>query len=153
MKLAIAQANRRQHGAAAVELAFVLPILIITLIPLVLWAQYMWHYTVVHRAAQDAAEFMASVPRADITSRVLAGRAKDVATEIVRRELSDLAPEDEVPEPGVYCDSEECGIIAGTPQTVRVLVSFNFYDRVFDTYFGSDGLTITANVTVRYVGK
>jgi Flp pilus assembly protein TadG len=142
-----------QRGVAAIELAILLPILIIGLAWLVLLAQYMWHYTVVHRAAQDAARFLSTVPRAEMSSRVLAGRVRDVASEIVRRELSDLAPEDELLDPEVECDTDDCGFTTGAPQTVRVKVSFDFYDRIFQTYLGPRGLTITANVTMNYVGR
>ena len=143
----------RQRGAAAVELAILIPILIVILAPLILYARYMWHYTVVHRAAQDAAQYLATVPKAEMNSRLLAGRAKDVAVEIVKTELADLAPEDALYDPGVYCDTEECGSVAGAPQTVRVLVSFEFYDNIFHTYLGPRGFTIEANVTMSYVGK
>lgn len=153
MKPAIPGSYRRQRGAAAVEAAFVLPIMILFLIPLVLWAQYMWNYTVVHRAAQDAARFLSTVPRAEMNSKILATRVKAVAIEIVRRELADLAPEDEILEPGVECDVDECGTVAKVPQTVRVMVSFDFSDRIFNIYVGPRWRTIEANVTMTYVGK
>jgi hypothetical protein len=143
----------RQRGVAAIELAILLPILLIGLASLVLLAQYMWHYTVVNRAAQDAARFMSTIPRTEMNSRILAGRASDVATEIVRRELSDLAPEDELGDPIIDCDTDDCGFQAGIPHTVRVAVTFDFYDRIFQTYLGPRGLTITANVTMNYVGR
>lgn len=153
MKLTMPRSRRRQRGAAAVEAAFVLPILFLFLVPLVLWAQYMWNYTVVHRAAQDAARFLSTVPRAEMNSKILAGRVRDVAAEIVRRELSDLAPEDELAEPEVFCDQNTCGFKAGVPETVTVEISFDFYDRIFNTYVGTRGLTIDAKVTMSYVGK
>lgn len=147
------ESRRRQRGASAIEAALLLPIFIIVLWPLVLWAQYLWHYTVVQRAAQDAAQFISTVPQVEMNSKILASRARNVAEEIVRRELSDLAPVDELSEPAVECDDLECGTVATVPETVRVVVSFDFYDRIFNTYLGPRGLTIEANITMRYVGK
>jgi len=143
----------RQRGVAAIELAILLPVLIIGLAWLVMLAQYMWHYSVVHRAAQDAARFLSTVPRAEMSSRILAGRVKDVASEMVRRELSDLAPEDEILDASVICDEDECGYTTGAPQIVRVAVTADFYDRIFQTYLGPRGVTIEANVTMNYVGR
>lgn len=153
MKLTMPGTRRRQRGAAAVEAAFVLPILILFLIPLVFWAQYMWNYTVVHRAAQDAARFLSTVPRTEMNSKILAGRVKDVAEEIIRRELSDLAPEDELSEPDVFCDQNSCGFQAGVPNTVTVEIAFDFSDRIFNIYVGPRWRTIKARVTMTYVGK
>lgn len=153
MKLTIPGTLRRQRGAAAVEAAVVLPVLILFLVPLVLWAQYMWNYTVVHRAAQDAARFLSTVPRAEMNSKILATRVKDVATEIVRRELTDLAPEDELLDPGVYCDAADCGQLGRVPQTVTVGIAFDFSDRILNIYVSPRWRTIEANVTMTYVGK
>lgn len=56
-------------------------------------------------------------------------------------------------EPDVQCDTNTCGYNAEVPNTVTVAVSFDFYDRVFQTYLGPRGVAIEANVTMNYVGR
>lgn len=149
-----AATTRRQRGAAAVEFAIMLPCLAIVLAPLILCARFMWHYTVAHKAAQDAARYMATVPVVEIRSRTLAAQASAVAVEIVRKELSDLAPGESIPDPEVGCDTNACGLRAGTvPRNIRVTVVFYMRDPIFDTYLGQYGLPIDVTVMTPYVGK
>lgn len=147
-------ANRRQRGAAAVEFAILLPCLAIAMAPLILCARLMWHYTVAHKAAQDAARYMATVPAVEMRSRVLAARASEVAVEIARRELGDLAPGEDLPDADVQCDSRVCGFRGGTvPRTVGVGLFFYMHDPIFNTYLGPWGLPIEVIVVEPYVGR
>jgi Flp pilus assembly protein TadG len=149
-----AATTRRQRGAAAVEFAVMLPCLAIVLAPLILCARFMWHYTVAHKAAQDAARYMATVPVVEMRSRTLAAQASAVAIEIARRELGDLAPGEELTDPDVRCDSNVCGIRAGTvPRMINVTLVFYMHDPIFNTYLGQWGLPIEVNVAAPYVGK
>lgn len=149
-----AATTRRQRGAAAVEFAIMLPCLAIVLAPLILCARFMWHYTVANKAAQDAARYMATVPVVEIRSRTLAAQASAVAVEIVRKELSDLAPGESISDPEVGCDTNACGLRAGTvPRNIRVTVVFYMRDPIFDTYLGQYGLPIDVTVMTPYVGK
>lgn len=145
---------RRERGVAAVELALVLPILLITLAPLVLYARYMWHYTVAQKAAQDAARYMSTISAAEMKSRTLAGYAKGIAIEIARRELAELSPGEEIVDADVICDTNTCGFKSGSvPKTITVSVAFNMFDTFFGTYLGPYGMPVTANVTMSYAGK
>jgi len=144
----------RQRGAAAVEFAVLLPCLAIVLAPVILCARFMWHYTAAHKAAQDAARYMATVPQLELRSRALAARASAVAVDIVRRELGDLAPGEDIPDPEIECDTNACGIRAGTvPRTIRVTLVFYMRDPIFNTYLGQYGLPIDVTVVTPYVGK
>lgn len=146
--------GQRQRGSAAVEFALMLPCLAIALAPLILCARFMWHYTVAHKAAQDAARYMATVPVVEMRSRVLAPLASAVAVEIARRELGDLAPGEELPDAEVQCDSNSCGIRAGiVPRTIKVTLVFYMHDPIFNTYLGQYGLPIDVTVVTPYVGK
>lgn len=146
--------GRRQRGSAAVEFAVLLPCLALALAPLILCARFMWHYTVAHKAAQDAARYMSTVPAVEMRSRTLAGEASAVAVEIAKRELGDLAPGEELSDAEVQCDSNACGIRAGTiPRTVKVTLVFYMHDPIFKTYLGPWGLPIDVTVVAPYVGK
>jgi Flp pilus assembly protein TadG len=144
----------RERGSAAIELALLMPILLVTLAPLILYARYMWHYTVAQKAAQDAALYMSTVSAAEMKSRALAGYAKGIAIEIARREVAELSPGEAIVDADVICDTNTCGFKSGTvPKTVTVSVAFNLLDTFFNTYLGPYGLPVEASITMRYAGK
>lgn len=149
-----APTSRWQRGAAAVEFAIITPFLIIALAPFVLYARYMWHYTVAHKAAQDAARYMSTVSVSEMQSRSLTIQAREVAVEIARRELSELAPGEEFPDPDVLCDIATCGQRSGTlPSTITVFLTFNMHDPIFNIYLGPRGKLFEITVAVPYVGR
>ena len=148
--------RRRQAGAAAVELALLMPMLLVFLTMPLFYARVMWHYTVAQKAAQDAARYLASVPHAEMISTTQASAARRTAIEIATRELAELSPGSEIQGPETYCDAVVCGLLStGTvPQTVRVTVKFNMFDTILGVEdVGWDGLEINADVTMRYVGN
>lgn len=147
-----ARPSSRQRGAAAVELAIMLPLLVVVLAPLILYARFMWHYTVVQKAAQDAARYMANVPQVEMKSKKLAAIAKDVAVDIARKELADLSPGEEIFGADVRCGERTCGTSSGLPDTVNVNINFHMFDTFMGIYLPS-GLLVEANVTMRYVGR
>jgi Flp pilus assembly protein TadG len=146
----------RQRGVAAVELAILLPVFILVMAPLILYARYMWHYTVAQKAAQDAARYMSTVSATEMRSKTLAAYAQAVAVQIARTEVAELAPGDVIPDADVSCDTRNpCTPANGTalPQNISVLVYFNFSDPLFNVYLGPYGKSIEAKVTMRYVGR
>ena len=150
----IRQLRARQHGAAAVELALVLPILIVFLTFPLFYARCFWHYTVAQKAAQDAASYLSMVPASEMRSPDLAAAATNVALEIARREMAELAPGTTIRQPQVKCDGVDCGFFPGkSPEKVRVVITFGMVDTIFGLIeTGRYGLLITADVTLRYVG-
>lgn len=146
--------RRRETGAAAIELALLLPIFIGFLMMPIFLSKTLWHYTVAQKAAQDAARYLSTVSRAEMMSPRLAEEAGDLAIEIARRELAELAPSSAITGPRAYCDANVCGDLAeGTlPRTVRVNLLFSMSDPLGLIDFGWYGLQITANHTMRYVG-
>ncbi|MCC2972492.1 TadE family protein [Massilia sp. IC2-476] len=145
----------RQLGVAAVEAALLLPILIVFLSLPLFYARCMWHYTVAQKAAQDAARYLASVPKAEMLSTTLGAAAANRAVEIATREIAELAPGGEMISPSAYCNGATCGrmIPIGSLPT-RVTVEFGFYmaDPIFNIeLFGP--ISINASVTVNYVGS
>lgn len=147
--------RKRETGVAAIELAALLPILIVLLIFPIFLSKCLWHYTVAQKAAQDAARYLSTVPRSEMLSRKLAEEAGDLAIEIAEREIAELAPGAEIVGPRAFCDAEICGdLTAGrVPTTVRVRLAFTMSDPSGLIDFGWYGLEITANHTMRYVGN
>lgn len=146
---------RRQTGAAAVELALAMPILLSFMLFSIFYAMCFWHYTVAQKAAQDAARYLSIVPQAEMRTPVLAEAAGEMAIEIARREIAELAPGAEIRAPHAYCGSDSCGGLARgeLPDTVRVKLTFSVYDPFGLVDVGWMGAEITANYTLRYVGN
>lgn len=147
--------RKRQAGVAAIEVALLLPILIVFLLFPIFISKVLWHYTVAQKAAQDAARYLSIVPRSEMMSRNLAEEAGELAIEIAEREIAELAPGSEVVGPRAFCDTELCGdLTAGrVPTTVRVRLAFTMSDPSGLIDFGWYGLEITANHTMRYAGN
>lgn len=148
-----ARRRRGQRGVAAIELALLLPILIIALAPMILCARYMWHYTVAHKAAQDAARYMSTVSQAELMSMTLGVQARSVAMEIVRREMAELQPGRNIIQTEVQCDSAQCGVKEAVPRTVRVLILFNLLDPIFGAWLGKSGIPFEVSVVMPYAGR
>ncbi|SFB83553.1 TadE family protein [Massilia yuzhufengensis] len=147
--------RKREAGVAAIELALLLPVLIVFLLFPIFISKVLWHYTVAQKAAQDAARYLSTVPRSEMMSRDLAAEAGDLAIDIAGREIAELAPDLEIIGPKAFCDAESCGdLIAGrVPATVRVRLAFTMADPTGLIDFGWYGLEITANHTMRYAGN
>jgi len=151
MKALLAHATQRQRGIAAVELALVLPILLLLLaFPLYL-GRVLWHYTVIERAAQDAARYLSTIPASEIKNTALAPAVAAVASNIAAAEIAELAPGSVLPVVNINCDSATCAGIT-TPSTVRVSIQVQV-DDIF--YSGVTGLSVplTAYVSYPYLGR
>lgn len=149
------RSRKHQAGAAAVELALILPILLGFLLYPMFYAMCFWHYTVAQKAAQDAARYLSTVSRSEMRTPELAEAAGEMAIEIARRELAELAPGSNIRDPYAYCGSDSCGGLARgeLPETVRVKLTFSVYDPFGFVDVGFMGAEITANYTLRYVGN
>jgi len=147
--------RKRQRGAAAIELALILPILVTLLTFPFFYARCFWHYTAAQKAAQDAARYMATVPMAEMRSKKLASAAQKIAEDIALIEIAELSPGKAFDPPQITCDGLACGNSTGKlPNKVRAYISFGMADTMFgvvDT--GRYGLLITADVTMRYAGN
>lgn len=158
MKTHIHQATSRrrirQRGTAAIEAALVLPILIGFLTLPIFYARCLWHYTVAQKAAHDAARYLASVPKAEMSSASLATAAADRAVEIANREIAELSPGGDTISPTAYCSNSICGRLVpfgSLPSQVRVDLAFVMTDPIFGNE--SWGITVNASVTLNYVGN
>lgn len=147
-------ARRLQRGIAAIELALILPVVLISLtIPLFL-GRVFWHYTVAQKAAHDAARYLSGVSVIEMATPARISKVVAVAQAIVAAEMSDLNPGPYAPAVGIQCDGIPCDGFS-IPATVRVIVRMPIYDTIFPAFtsefIGTDGLLLTADVTMRYV--
>ena len=146
-----------QHGVAAVELAILIAVLLPLLVTPIFIGKYFWHYTVVHKAAHDAARYLSTISEKEMRTRDLAEAAGAIAHGIALEEVADLNPGYEEPIVQVFCGpSQLCtGINSSNPLPATVLVRVEV--TMFDTLFGSvntgwDGFGISSVAEVRYVG-
>jgi len=148
-----------QRGAAAVELALVLPILVVLLAAPLLFGRVFLHHSMAVKAAHDAARFLASAPQRDITWRKRDGTeagAAALARAIAQNTLAEAYTGFAAPSVDVFCDGEIC-TKATVPSRVQVIVQMYISDEVFTgltgQYTGDWGIPVRADVTMAYVGK
>lgn len=147
------RAHRRAKGAVAVEMAIVLPVLILLLTTLVFFARVFWYYSVIQKAAHDTTRFLSTATQIEMrtTGAPIAVAAKSIAeaeTEVLNASVDAIAID-------VQCNFATCGF--GVPTTVRTVVQMRMRDNIFGPitsgFYGEDGLLLTADVTMRYVGN
>jgi Flp pilus assembly protein TadG len=148
----------RQRGVAAVELAILMPVVMIFMLALPLFfGRVLWHYTVVHKAAHDAARYLATVSVADMKNATRAAAAIQVAQYIARQETEELKPGGPYPV-DVTINCAPAGCLNGNWGTVKVLVSLTMFDPIFSGFTGFNpnspetGLGIYTETEFYYVG-
>lgn len=159
MKTSFVQCFRRtEQGSIAIETAVILPVLIMFLaVPLFL-ARIFWYYSVAEKAAHDSARLLSQASRAEILGPGNGAKPGVVALaeSIIDAELAEIRPGLVTTVPTILCEGYTC---AGqrVPQDVRVALEIHVRDEIFgpitDPIFGEDGLWLTADVTMRYVGN
>lgn len=141
----------RQHGIAAVELALVLPLLVMLLaLPLFL-GRLFWHYSAIQKAAQNAVRYLSSAPLADMKSATRASSVVRITREIAQAHLAELNPGTLPATIDVQCDGVPCDGYS-TPATVRVFIRVPFEDVFFPDITQTSSL-LTADSSMAYVGK
>ncbi len=142
---------RRQRGIAAVELAIVMPVLVLLLMFPLFLGRVFWHYTVIQHAAQDAARYLSRIPVSEITNSARASTVAAVAKTIVAEEMAELAPGGDPPDVVTACDGGNCMGYA-KPSNVRVFIQMRIVDIFFSGYT-YPALTLTVDVTYPYQGR
>lgn len=146
----------RQGGAAAVELALLLPILVLLLMFPLFYARYFWYYTAVQKAANDAARYLSTISEKEMRMPTLAQAAAAVANDIAKAEIAELTSSPLPSFIDVRCGTRACGGVGdgALPQTVAVTVEVTFADDIFRAVnTGPLGWRVTAEVEMRYVGN
>lgn len=145
--------HQRARGAVAVEMAIILPVLILLLTSLVFFARIFWYYSVIQKAAHDTTRFLATATQVEMrtTGAPIAVVAKSIAeaeTEVLNTEVDAIAID-------VQCNFASCGF--AVPTTVRTVIQMQMRDTIFgpitSAFYGEDGLLLTADVTMRYAGN
>lgn len=146
----------RQRGVAAIELAFIIPLLITMLAFPLFFGRVFWHYTVAEKAAHDAARYLATVPMVEMTTPLRAGYALEVANAIISAEVAELNPGPDGLSIDIRCNPSACNGFS-TPSTFTVIVQMPMYDVFFTAgtwdAVGDHGLLVTGQVNTPYVGK
>jgi hypothetical protein len=142
---------RRQRGIAALELALAMPIFVLLLtFPLFLGRAF-WHYTVIERAAHDAARYLSSIPLNEMQNSTRAGAVTAVAKEIVDAEIAEFNTGTSPPGTSVLCGASLCfGFSA--PATVRIIIDMGMVDPLFPDSTGIP-LAMTADVSYQFLGQ
>ena len=143
---ALAGSVGQQRGIAAIELAIMLPVIVLMLVMPLYLGRVFWHYTVIQNAANDAARYLSKIPVTEMTNPARAPALVAVANAIVAEELAELAP-------GAYgyslvitCDGMGC-VGFTRPAVVRVTISVLVQEIFFP---GLNNLTIPLGVDVTY---
>lgn len=151
-KFSSCRSGRRARGAVAVEMALVLPLLVLLVTTLIFFARFFWYYSVMQKSAHDAARFLSTASQVEM-------RTTGAPIALVARSIADagtavLVPAVDAMAIDVQCNFSTCGF--AVPTTVRVVIQTRMRDTIFgpltSAFYGEDGLLLVADVTMRYAG-
>jgi hypothetical protein len=145
-----------QRGAAAVEFAIILPVIVAMLALSLFFGRVFWHYSAAFKAAHDAARYLSTVPLAEMKTLQNASNVALVARAIAEEEIADLNPGGDPPVITILCDTYTCDGLS-PPTSINVTVRMGMVDNLLYgvTYevLGDQPLVLTAAASMRYVGK
>ena len=147
--------SRRQRGIAAVEFAVILPLLVILLTFPIFFGRLFMHYSVIQKAAHDAAMYYARIPKVEMSSQTRSLAAVAVAQSNIDAELAELNPGGgRAPVVQFRCDDGPCGDSA--PNQITVHIRLTMFDDYFNDFtweaVGANGIQLNAQVTMSYLG-
>jgi hypothetical protein len=149
--------GQKQRGAAAVEFAIVLPLLVLVLTLFVFFARFFWHYTVAQKAAYDSARYLSTISAEEMRDAVLAPAAADIANDIAEIEVAELRPgRGAKPRIEIQCGGARCEGVRDRPlpRTVSVTVRMDMFDDYFGVVdVGRYGVMIIGRSELHYVGN
>lgn len=150
--------TRRQRGIAAVEFAIILPILISLIAFPIFFGRVFMYYTVAHKAAQNAAMYLATIPKSEMYDINKSAAARDMAENIAYSTIAELSP-GELGGIGLVllCNGDPCGFGAEPINDIKVTVHMVMFDEYFSFFTWialHDGpLVLNARVNVNYLGQ
>jgi hypothetical protein len=144
-----------QRGAAAVELALLLPVLLLFIFMPLFIGRYFWHYTAAQKAAQDAARYLSTVSVQEMREDVLAEQAAMVARSIALEEIRDLNAGSAAPDIIIECGDDPCIGVRNSalPDNVSVTVRMSYFDMLGLMDISRYGIPIRAVSVMNYVGN
>jgi len=156
-----------ERGAVAVEAAIVLPVILVFLgLPSIVLAFYLRHYSAVQKAAHDAALYLSTAPRVEMTTAGTGSgpAAMSLAKKIIEKELTGVIPDATALDPGFVCvyrlssgnpAMKPCTLTANRdPSQTLVQVAVSLEIPFINPLTGRDSGTVTSPyVPVRYLGN
>ncbi len=139
-----------QQGAAAIEFAFILPVLLLIFTGMIEYGRVMWHYDVLAKAARDAARYLSSVP-----ASALGGEASS-STSTARSIVANAATQAGVVVTGldplayitITCSPAACTSPAsGSGSTVTVAINYPYVIGGWLPVFGATPADAPAVIT------
>lgn len=150
--------GKSEKGSVAIEMAFVLPILILLLTLMVFFARIFWVYSTAQKAAHDAARFLSTATQAEIRTGgggFNEARYPAIARWIAQEELMDVLPWVDTIAITPLCDTSACN--ATVPGTVRVKVEISLQDDIFTDlitdYLGNPNVVLKSSTVLTFVGR
>jgi Flp pilus assembly protein TadG len=159
--------RRYERGVIAIEAAMVLPILLLFLgLPSILFAFYFRQYTAVQKAAHDAAIYLSTAPRLEMTTAGPDGKfaSLTLAKTIITKEVAGIVPDETLVDLTISCTYRVAAttkVNSCTPPVfkldtntllrVDVAVNVPFVNPV--TGRAVDSMYMQTIVTVRYLGN
>lgn len=118
-----------QRGVAAVELALILVLSFFLLPVLFLFARVFYHYNVLKQATQDAANYMASVPRIELMTSAGMSAARARSENMVMAAIAEagITPPEEL-EIEVRCNNGGLCLSSVPVTEVQVIAAFILFD-------------------------
>ncbi len=154
----LARGRRRQRGVAFMEFAIIVPLLLSLIAFPFFFGRIFMYYSVAQKAAQNAAIYLATVPRAEMQETGKSRAAKELAEAIVAATIKEAdTGKDGAIGFQVQCDNNQCGLGVVPTKTVAVELRISMYDEYFPFLTWAvlrDGpLVMNVNATVPYLGK
>jgi hypothetical protein len=152
------QSRRSAQGSVAVEMALILPLFLILLAGPLYLARAAWFYSVEQKAAHDATRYVATATQAEM--RTAGGgfneaRVPAIARWIAQQELGEIVPLTDGISITIQCDGDACSLLK--PSTVRTSIRIGLKDNLLgsltEQYLGSTDMTLSSEVTMRYVDR
>lgn len=150
--------RRAATGSVVVEMALILPLFLILLAAPLYIARVAWFYSAGQKAAHDATRYLATATQAEL--RTPGGgfneaRVSAIARWIAQQELGEVVPFTDGIAIAIECDGDVCGgLIPSRVRTdIRISLQDNLLAGLTTQYLGYTDMTMTSDVTMRYVGQ
>jgi Flp pilus assembly protein TadG len=137
-----------QQGVAAIEMAILLPLLVLIFTGMIEYGRLMWHYDALAKATRDAARFLADLPLTGGTGETLAENLDDAQTMV--ENAADAAGIKDLLASHV---TASCDPNCTAPTRVTVRVDYPFAIGGWAPVFGTGLWTVTMSphTTMRYM--
>ena len=152
-----ARGHQRQRGVGLLEFSIIVPLLISLVAFPFFFGRAFMYYSVGQKAAQNAALYLATVPRSEMQEVFKSQAAAAMAHDIVNATMkeADLGVNTGITYQ-VQCNNSACG--SGViPTSVGVKIMIPLYDVYFPfltwVFLGDGPFLMNADVTVPYLGK